>query len=77
MQTDDGKGIIGGAIHDVTQGLKQNPSCLAAITLAGIFALLTFYALQADEQRVHERFKMVMEKCFAVQPEDQRRLPAE
>jgi hypothetical protein len=47
--------------------LKGNPSCLAAIVLTGVFALLVFAALQLNEHRNHERMMAVsqlLQACF-------------
>ncbi|WP_042778893.1 hypothetical protein [Sinorhizobium fredii] len=59
---------VTGIVATVADSMKGNPSCLAAILLAGIFAVLTYFALQADAQRAHERFEAVMAACFADGP---------
>lgn len=50
--------------------LKGNPACLAAILLAAIMAVLTYFALQAETQRQHERALAMLERCFPARPLD-------
>jgi hypothetical protein len=42
-------------IGKIADAMKGNPSCLAAITLAALFALLTYSALQHDANRNESR----------------------
>lgn len=46
-------------------GLKGNPSCLAAIALAGIFAYLTYLSLSAERAEMHQRQMMLIQHCIA------------
>lgn len=48
-------------------GLKTNPSCLAAILLAAMMAAFTYFALQADAQRTHERAMAMLERCYPLE----------
>lgn len=48
----------------IVDGLKNNPSCLAAILLAAMFALLTFFALQRADQRNQDARMAMLERCF-------------
>lgn len=48
----------------IVEGLKPNPSCLAAITLAAIFGLLTYYSLVAERHEMHERSMRLIDHCF-------------
>jgi hypothetical protein len=50
------------------EGLKTNPSCLAAILLAALFALLTFFALQGEERRAHDRMMEISKLLHACYP---------
>lgn len=50
------------------EGLKSNPSCLAAILLASLFALLTYASLQASERRAHDRMIEVVKLLHACYP---------
>jgi hypothetical protein len=52
-------------VKSVTEGFKGNPSCLAAIILAGIFAVLTYLNMQHDEQRAQARFDKVIALCWS------------
>lgn len=61
--------------HGLTQvaaeaggGLKGNPSCLAAIMLAAVFAVLTFVAMQRDAERRSRTVDLMMERCFGYEP---------
>jgi len=54
----------GKAVSSVAEALKSNPSCLAAICLAGIFALLTFFALQRADQRNYDARMAILERCI-------------
>lgn len=47
------------------EALKTNPSCLAAIMLAALFAGLTFYALQRDADRRAKTTDILLERCYA------------
>lgn len=64
MTDGDGRGLIGGIASDLAAGLKQNPSCLAAILLAALFAFLTYHALTGERQEAHERAMAIIAKCF-------------
>lgn len=46
------------------EALKTNPSCLAAIILAGIFAVLTFFAMQRDADRRARTTDLLLQRCF-------------
>lgn len=51
----------------VVEGLKTNPSCLAAILLAGIFAFLTYIGLQREAERSQRRLEGVvklLDRCM-------------
>lgn len=51
--------------------MKGSPSCLAAILLAAIMAILTYFALQARDQRSHEEFLAVVNACGYLQQVEQ------
>jgi hypothetical protein len=43
---------------------KNNPACLAAIVLAGLFSVLTFVGLQRDADRRSKTVDILMERCY-------------
>jgi len=44
-----------GAVSSVAESMKGSPACLAAILLAGVMAILTYFTLREDQARSHER----------------------
>lgn len=56
---------VTGVVSAVTEGPKGNPSCLAAILLAAIFAALVYFGGQANQRRQHDAFDRLMTACFA------------
>lgn len=50
----------GKVASEAIAGLKNNPSCLAAIVLAGVFAFLTYLALQREAERSQGRMETVV-----------------
>jgi hypothetical protein len=50
-------------VTSVTEALKTNPSCLAAILLAAIFALLTYFSMTIERHEAHERAMALITKC--------------
>jgi hypothetical protein len=63
MTNGDRSGITGIA-QTTVEGLKSNPSCLAAIALAAIFAVLTFYAMQRDADRRAQTVNTLLTRCM-------------
>lgn len=53
------------AVKNILREFSGNPSCLAAILLAALFALLTYRSLREERMEMHERQKMLIEKCIA------------
>lgn len=51
---------------DLIGALKTNPACLAAITLAAVFAFLTYFALQADADRRSKLIELMLTRCFEI-----------
>lgn len=47
----------------VVEGFKNNPACLAAILLAALFAVLTFYAMQRDADRRARTVDIMLTRC--------------
>ena len=45
------------------EGLKNSPSCLAAVIMTGTLAYLIHAGRQAEEIREHERFMMILKQC--------------
>lgn len=56
----------GKTITSIADALKGNPSCLAAICLAGIFAVLTYMSLTNERAEMHERAVKMIERCFPI-----------
>lgn len=54
------------------EALKGQPSCLAAILLAALFALLTFYGLQKDADRRARTVDVLLTKCIPYVEETRR-----
>lgn len=50
----------GKAVTAAVEGLKTNPSCLAAILLAALFAGLIYIASQREAERSNARFQTAM-----------------
>jgi hypothetical protein len=58
----------GKAVSNAIEGLKTNPSCLAAILLAALFAVLTYVAMQREAERYNARVETMMSlinRCMA------------
>lgn len=56
------------AARDVISGLKDNPACLAAIVLSGLFGWMGYSVVQNDAQRQHDRLTLLMTSCFEKLP---------
>ena len=59
--------VAAGAID----ALKTNPSCLAAILLAALFAILVYIGSQREGERAQRRLEITMEmlqSCVAKEP---------
>lgn len=54
---------LGRAAAAIAEGLRGQPACLAAILLAAIFAVLTYFAMQRDADRRTQLMLALMEKC--------------
>jgi hypothetical protein len=44
--------------------LKGSPTCLAAILLAALFSVLTFFAYQRDADRRSAAVNLLINRCF-------------
>lgn len=58
---------LGKAVSGTVDAMRHNPSCLAAIILAGIFAFLTFLAFQREAERQNQRMQAaiaIIERCY-------------
>jgi hypothetical protein len=54
------------------EGLKTNPSCLAAILLAALFAILVYIGGQREGERAQRRLEITMDMlntCVAKEPQ--------
>lgn len=54
----------GKAIATIADSFKGSPACLAAILLAAMFALLTYFSLVAERSEMHERQMKLIDHCF-------------
>jgi len=54
----------GGAVKAVADGFRHNPACLAAVVLAVIYGMLSYWSTQRDDERQHERLTKLMDSCF-------------
>ncbi|THK37619.1 hypothetical protein EHS39_13345 [Ensifer sp. MPMI2T] len=66
---------VTGIVATVADSMKGNPSCLAAILFAAIFAALVYFSGQANQQRQYETFDKLMTACFADRSTGPRRAP--
>jgi len=64
----------GNVVKTVTEGFRGNPSCLAAILLAAMMAVLTYMSFSVDKRQSHERFMLVLHQCFNEVPASKRDL---
>lgn len=55
---------VGKVTTSAIDAMKGNPSCLAAIILAGLFAGLTFWGLQRDADRRSRTVDVLLTKCI-------------
>lgn len=51
---------LGKAVASTADAFKTNPSCLAAIILAALFAVLTYIAMQREAERYNARVEAMM-----------------
>lgn len=56
--------MISDAIAKIAEAFRNGPACLAAILLAALFAILTFYALQRDADRRAHTVDILLERCY-------------
>lgn len=54
---------VGKVTTSAIDAMKGSPSCIAAIILAGLFAVLTFYGLQRDADRRAKAVDILLTKC--------------
>jgi len=58
----------GKVASSVVEGLKQNPSCLAALAVVALYGILSYYENSNQNQRIIERTKEVgelLKACLA------------
>lgn len=55
----------GNVVKEITHGLQATPTCLAAVLLAAFFSTLTYFSLYDDKHLSQERFKAVIDLCWA------------
>jgi hypothetical protein len=56
-----------GMVHSVADAMKNNPTCLAAVLLSAMFALLTYLSLAGERSEMHERQLKLIERCVPPQ----------
>lgn len=54
----------GKVASNVVDSFKNNPACLAAVLLAAMFGILTFYAYQRDADRRTHTQDILLERCY-------------
>jgi hypothetical protein len=59
---------IGKSVSSVAESLKDNPSCLAAILLAAMFAVLTYFSMRQDREYYQERQMALIQRCTFTDP---------
>ena len=62
---------VGKVATGAIDALKTNPSCLAAILLAALFAVLVYVGSQREGERAQRRLEVTMEmlqSCIAKEP---------
>lgn len=61
---------LGKALAGTAEAMKQNPSCLAAILLAGMFSILTYLSLKQDREYYQARQMALIQRCNFTPPAD-------
>lgn len=56
--------VIERGAEAVSKGFAGNPLCLAAVLLAAMFGLLTYFSLTTERHEAHERTMAVIARCF-------------
>jgi hypothetical protein len=57
----------------VAEAFRNSPNCLAAILLAALFAVLTYFAMQKAEDRRQVLFESLIGACGYLQIEENSR----
>jgi hypothetical protein len=58
---------VGGVAGKVVEGLKTNPSCLAALAIVALYGVLQYFESENQNQRMMDRTKEVaalLERCL-------------
>lgn len=58
----------GKTISNVADALRGNPSCLAAILLAAMFAVLTYLSLVGEREDMQRRQMALIDRCQFLPP---------
>jgi len=58
----------GKTVSSIAESMKGNPSCLAAIILAGMFALLTYFSFTQERKYYQERQIALIQRCTFTAP---------
>ena len=62
--------MIAEVAKSAVEGLKSNPSCLAAILFAALFSWLIHKASQAEAARRAHTVDVMLERCFPTEGGD-------
>lgn len=54
----------GDIVKSITDSFKDNPACLAAILLAAMFSVLTYFNMQQEAERSQQRYLQVVGLCW-------------
>jgi hypothetical protein len=54
----------GDIVKSITDSFKDNPACLAAILLAAMFSVLTYFNMQQEAERSQQRYMQVVGLCW-------------
>jgi hypothetical protein len=53
----------GSSFKHLLDSMRGNPSCIAALMMAALFAILTYWTLSAERREMHERQLKLIERC--------------
>jgi len=53
----------GSPVKQILHSLRGNPSCIAALMISALFAVLTYWTLSAERREMHERQLKLIERC--------------
>lgn len=53
----------GKIVSGIAEAMKSNPSCLAAVLLSALFAVLTYWSLKQDREFYQVRQMALIQRC--------------